>query len=124
MTAASRGDRYQLAGLDDRQRGFSRPVALEPAGDGFRAVLRYERVVLSSESHPTQDEALHVLIHALHRQGFRRLKSQMSVRNGIYLGSQELWIEYPDPQEPSERAGFLARVTGWFRRSGAGEDRP
>ena len=35
-------DRFQLAGLDDRQRGFSRPVDIDPVEGQYRARLRYE----------------------------------------------------------------------------------
>ncbi|MFO0705464.1 MAG: hypothetical protein U0412_01315 [Nitrospira sp.] len=117
-------DKHQLAGLDDRERGFSRPVDFERDGAGYRALLRYESVRLTTDSHPTQDAALQVLIQTLHRQGYRQLKTQMSFRNGVYLGSQELWIEYPDPTAPSPPPGLLARFTGWFRRPSDTDSRP
>jgi hypothetical protein len=116
-------DTHQLAGLDDRERGFSRPVEFERVGEGYRAILRYETVRVTTETHPTQDEALTSLIHALHVQGYRQLKTQMSFRNGVYLGSQELWVEYSDPpQAEPEQSGFLDRIRNWFRpRSVDGE---
>lgn len=116
-------DKHQLAGLDNRERGFSRPVEFERVGEGYRAILRYETVRVTTETCPTQDEALTSLIHTLHAQGYRQLKTQMSFRNGVYLGSQELWMEYPDPQQTEpERPGFFDRIRNWFRpRSVDGE---
>ncbi len=109
-------DRHQLAGLDDRERGFSRPVEFEQAGEQFRAVLRYESVRVATDPHPTQDLALRILIRTLQARGYRQLKTQMSFRNGLYLGSQELWIEYSDPPQPeSESSGWLARLKRWFQ---------
>jgi hypothetical protein len=116
-------DRHQLAGMDERERGFSRPVEFELVGEGYRAILRYERVRVTTETQPTQNEALTRLIHALHAQGYRQLKTQMSFRNGVYLGSQELWVEHPDPPhiEPG-RPGFFDKIKNWFRpRSVDGE---
>lgn len=109
-------DKYQLAGLDNRERGFSRPIEFESVGEGYRAVLRYEEVRLTTEVHTTQDKALVSLIESLHGQGYRQLKTQMSFRGGVYLGSQELWVEYPDPPqaEPGE-SGFFDRLKSWFR---------
>jgi hypothetical protein len=107
--------RYQLAGLDDRQRGFSRPVEFEQEGEQYRARLRYESTQLVSEPSPTEEAALLVLIHDLHAQGYRQLKSQLSFRNGTYLGSQENWIDYGDPV-PDRGSGPLAKILSWFRR--------
>lgn len=109
-------DKHQLAGLDDRERGFSRPVEFEHAGEGYRAILRYETVRVTTEIHLTQDDALTILIQTLHTQGYRQLKTQMSFRNGVYLGSQELWIEYPDPlQAEPEPCGFFDKIRNWFK---------
>ena len=109
-------DKHQLAGLDDRERGFSRPVEFEREGEGYRAILRYEDLRAMTEAHPTQHEALTILIHTLQAQGYRQLKTQMSFRDGVYLGSQELWVEYPDPPEAEpEQPGLLGRILSWFR---------
>lgn len=109
-------DKHQLAGLDDRERGFSRPVEFEQAGEGYRAVLRYEAVRVATEVHPSQDDALTILIQALHAQGYRQLKTQLSFRNGVYLGSQELWVEYPDPlQAEPAQSSFFEKIKSWFR---------
>jgi hypothetical protein len=115
-------DRHQLAGLDHRERGFSRPVEFERAGDGYRALLRYESVRVLTEPHSTQDVALLTLIQTLHIQGYRQLRTQVSFRNGVYLGSQEMWVEYPDPHQPDpEPSGLIARLLSWFRPRAAKE---
>jgi len=109
-------DKHQLAGLDDRERGFSRPVEFERDGEGYRAIVRYETLRITTQAHPTQHEALTILIHTLQSQGYRQLKTQMSFRDGMYLGSQELWVEYPDPPEAEpEQPGLLGRMLNWFR---------
>lgn len=108
-------DKYQLAGLDNRERGFSRPVGFERAGEGYRALLRYETVRIATETQATQDEALTVLIQSLHAQGYRQLKAQLNFRDGEYLGSRELWVEYPDPpQGEAEQLGFFDKIKNWF----------
>jgi hypothetical protein len=109
-------DKHQLAGLDHRERGFSRPVEFEEAGESFRAILRYETTRISTEPHPAQDAALLALIQTLHTEGYRQLRTQVSFRNGIYLGSQEMWVEYPDPAPPPRPEGLLTKIAGWFRR--------
>ena len=116
-------DKHQLAGMDNRERGFSRPVEFEQAGEGYRAILRYETVRVTTEIHPTQDDALSILIQTLQGQGYRQLRTQRSFRSGTYLGSQELWVEYPDPLQPEpEPAGFFDKIKNWFRpRSVDGE---
>jgi hypothetical protein len=115
-------DKHQLAGFDDRERGFSRPVEFERAGEGYRAFLRYETVRISTEILPTQDEALAILIQTLHAQGYRQLKTQLSFRDGVYLGSRELWVEYPDPaQAESGQSAFFDRLKNWFKSNSAPE---
>ena len=109
-------DKHQLAGLDNLERGFSRPVEFERVGEGYRAVLRYETVRVTTEGHPTQDDALTILIQTLHAQGYRQLKTQRSFRDGVYLGSQELWVEYPDPPPAQpEQSGFFDKIRDWFK---------
>jgi hypothetical protein len=48
------------------------------------------------------------------------LKSRLDFRGTDYLGSREVWIEYPDPDQPSEQSHHipqqLARRTGWIGR--------
>jgi len=117
MKDAAAPDTYQLAGLDDRERGFSRPAVIQATAAGFQARLTYERHTIVSEVQATGDQALHLLIATLHHHGFRQLKTQMSFRGGVYLGSQELWVEYPDPPPEVKARGVLSTIASWFRRS-------
>ncbi len=117
-------DKHQLAGVDSRERGFSRPVEFERAGDQYRAILRYESVRITTDPHPTADHALVTLIQVLHSQGYRQLRTQKSFQNGVYLGSQELWIEYPDPQPEQKTHGIFTLIAGWFRSRGSHKEQP
>lgn len=108
-------DKHQLAGLDARERGFSRPVVFERVEESYRAILRYETVLRETELHSTQDDALRILIQTLQSDGYRQLRTQMSFRSGVYLGSQELWVEYPDPVLEPQPLGFVARLMNRFR---------
>jgi hypothetical protein len=112
----SLGDRFQLAGLDDRQRGFSRPVDIDPVKGQYRARLRYESTQIVTAPAATEAGALLELIHDLHAQGYRQLKTQLSFRRGTYLGSQEPWIEYADPT-PDRGWGLLSTICNWFHGS-------
>ena len=80
----------------------------------YRATLRYEAARVVTEPTTSQDAALHLLIAALHRQGYRQLKTQVSFRNGAYLGSRETWTEYPDPPPPHR--SLCATIRSWFQR--------
>src|SRR5512132_3449364 len=69
-------DTYQLAGVDPRERGFSRPLDVRQEAQRYRASLRYEATHVVTEPADTQEAALHLLIVALHGQGYRELKTQ------------------------------------------------
>jgi len=103
-------EKHQLAGVDTRERGFSRPVVFEQAEGGYQAILRYETTRVVSMAQDTPGAALAELIRTLQGQGYSQLRSQLSVREGAYLGSQEPWIEYPDPARSTEQEG------GWLKR--------
>jgi hypothetical protein len=102
-------DKHQLAGFDTRERGFSRPVMFERIGEGYQAILRYETTRVVTPVHDTQITALAELVRILQGQGYSQLRSQLSVKEGTYLGSQEPWIEYPDPGHGEEQEG------GWLK---------
>ncbi|MFQ5932839.1 MAG: hypothetical protein ACE5MM_10570, partial [Nitrospiraceae bacterium] len=102
--------KYQLAGLDARERGFNRVVELEQEGECYRALFRYESGTLATDGCESVARALADLVSVLHAKGFRRLRSQLSFRGGAYLGSREPWIEYPDPERPCEsRTSWLEK---------------
>lgn len=110
-------ERHQLAGFDDRERGFNRPVECDAGAGGFRALLRYETTRVAAEHPGSPAEALKELAQVLHRQGYRQLRSQLSFKNGVYLGSQEPWIEYPDPAtEPQPAQGLWQHLVHWIHR--------
>jgi hypothetical protein len=102
-------EKHQLAGLDTRERGFSRPVVFEQADGGYQAMLRYETTRVVTTAYDTPGAALEELIRTLQGQGYSQLRSQLSVREGAYLGSQEPWIEYPDPARATEQQGGLMK---------------
>ena len=108
-------DKHQLAGVDARERGFSRPVVYEQADGGYQAILRYETTRVVTTAQATPGAALEELIRMLQGQGYSQLRSQLSIRDGTYLGSQEPWVDYPDPAGPTEQeGGWLKRVFGSF----------
>lgn len=109
-------EKHQLAGLDERERGFNRPVECQAGSAGFCAVLRYETTRVAAEHPESSVEALKELVQVLHRQGYRQLRSQLSVKNGVYLGSQEPWIEYPDPPtDPEPARGLWQNLVHWIQ---------
>ncbi len=117
-------ERQQLAGIDPHARGFNRPVEFERHEGEIRAVLRYEttRVTVAEATHAA---ALSALIRCLHEQGYRQLRTQLSFREGEYLGNREPWIEYPDPRPVQVR--WWERLARWFsdrRRPGLHERQP
>jgi hypothetical protein len=124
MSESSGLDRLQLAGLDDRERGFNRPVEFELCGEGYRAILRYETARVTTAPCRSQEEALQVLIQTLHAQGYRQLRTQVSFRRGVYLGSQEQWIEYQDPKPEPESKGLLSRMAKWLRSRPVDQESP
>jgi hypothetical protein len=104
---------YHVAGLDDRERGFSRQIHVIPREGGFQARLRYEALQIEVDPVPTEDQALKTLIHVLHEKGYRELRTQRIFTGEQYLGNQELWVEYPEPDVPREtRKNWLA----WIRQ--------
>jgi hypothetical protein len=110
-------EKHQLAGVDGRERGFSRPVVFEQADGGYQAFLRYETTHVATTPHATPRAALEELIRTLQCQGYSQLRSQLSVREGTYLGSREPWIEYPDPpRQPETSDGLISKFFTWFRR--------
>lgn len=110
-------EKHQLAGFDPRERGFSRPVVFEKASGGYQAILRYESIRVVTTAQTTPGAALEELIRTLQGQGYSQLRSQLSVQEGTYLGSQEPWIEYPDPaRQPETLDGLISKFFAWIRR--------
>lgn len=104
---------YHVAGLDDRERGFNRQAQAVARGEAYQARLRYETLQIDVESVDTEEEALKRLIHALQNRGYTQLRTQRIFQGEQYLGNQELWVDYPDP-EPAK----IQRISwwGWLRQ--------
>jgi len=109
-------EKYQVAGLDDRARGFTRLVDIARSEGVYRALLRYEATIVVTNGAEAKPAALQELIHRLQGRGYTQLRSQLSFNGNTYLGSQEPWIEYPDPErQPELRSGLLGWVGRWLR---------
>jgi hypothetical protein len=106
-------EKHQVAGLDERERGFNRLVEIGLAEGGYQARLRYETTLVTTDRCETGTAALSELIRLLHARGYRQLRSQLSFLDDRYLGSQEQWIEYPDPELP---VGLHRAASGWLGR--------
>jgi hypothetical protein len=109
-------EKHLLSGLDQRQRGFSRQIEIEPEEAGYRASLQYEQLLVRSESRSTKEEALLELVQNLHENGYRQLRSRLNFRGGSYLGSMEPWLEYTDPQEPLHDRKFFEGLWRFWQR--------
>jgi hypothetical protein len=111
-------EKYQIAGLDDRLRGFSRLLEMEGLGDRYRAVFRYEATLVETPECDTSRQALDEVARLLRERGYSQLRVRLDFRGDAYLGTQEPWLEYPDPEgaEPAHElvAGQLARRSGWI----------
>ncbi len=101
---------HHIAGLDDRERGFNRQAQVIALGEAYQARLRYEALQIDVESVDREEEALKRLIHALQNRGYTQLRTQRIFQGEQYLGNQELWVDYPDPEPPE-----VQRIS-WFMR--------
>ncbi|HEX9756834.1 MAG TPA: hypothetical protein VGB26_03430 [Nitrospiria bacterium] len=110
---AKEENRFQIAGLDERQRGFNRLAEVTCRAGSFQATFPYETYRVTTELCNTEKAALQNLIQILQQRGYRQLRSQITFRGGDYLGSQPVWVEYPDPGE-SQRKRF--GLSGWFKK--------
>src|SRR5881409_3152165 len=62
-------EKHLLAGLDERARGFTRMVSVEPQAEAFRASLQYEAHVVVSADADSPSVALADLARRLHLSG-------------------------------------------------------
>jgi hypothetical protein len=110
-------EKHQVAGSDDRDRGFNRLTDIDLAEGGYRASLQYENTIIATDRRGTQVEALAELIRLLHDRGYSQLRSRVAFRGSTYLGSQEIWIEYPDPERPADKPGGPSSLLGRLRQT-------
>lgn len=104
-------EKHLLAGLDERERGFSRAVEIERREGVFRAIFRYETLALEGAGAGSAVAALSEMVRLLQERGYRQLRTRLIFRGGNYLGSQELWVEYADPeQSPRPDEGFFGLI--------------
>jgi len=111
---------HQLAGLHDRRRRFSRLVEVERVDGAYRVAFHYEPLAAVTERWTIKETALPDLVKALHARRFTQLRSRLSFCGGLYLGSQGLWVEYPDLPHAATGARKLTRLAGAFRRRWSG----
>ncbi|HKN86419.1 MAG TPA: hypothetical protein VJV04_06150 [Nitrospiraceae bacterium] len=112
-------ERHQVAGLDEKERGFNRQIDVERIDGGYRAVLRYEQTLVETTACETSVQTVDELVRMLRERGYTQLRSRLNFQGAAYLGTQEPWIEYPDPNaSPDYEAGIpaeqLTRRTGWI----------
>jgi hypothetical protein len=114
-------EKHQVAGLDEKERGFNRQIDVERADACYRAILRYEQTLVETAACDTSVQAVDELVRMLRDRGYTQLRSRLNFKGAAYLGTQEPWIEYPDPHAPAEFPDGpvpeqLARRTGWIGR--------
>ena len=111
-------EKYQIAGLDERLRGFSRLLEMEGLGDRCRAVFRYETTLVETPECETSRQALDEAARLLRERGYRQLRVRLDFRGDTYLGTREPWVDYPDPEGSDSTHGVvteqLARRSGWI----------
>ena len=101
---------YQIAGLDERERGFNRQAPVMVSPEGVHVHLQYENFHVNIGPVPTEEQALQDLGQELQKRGDSGLRHQRLFVGERYLGSQEVWVDYPDPPLPPERPGFWKRL--------------
>jgi hypothetical protein len=108
--ASEAREKHLLAGLDERARGFTRMVSVGQQAETFRASLQYETLLVVSADADSPAAALADLARRLHERGYTQLRSRLTFAEGTYLGSQEQWVEYADPERAPEAEGEFVRL--------------
>ncbi len=107
--------KYQLSGVDERDRGFSRQVCLEYDDGKYMASLKYEKILVETDGSRDEASAVEELVRTLHQLGYVQLQTQRSFSGRTYLGTQEPCVEYPDVKQP-EQINVVSGISGWIRR--------
>ncbi len=105
-------EKHLLAGVDERGRGFTRPVAIESREGAVHAAFRYETLMLESEA-ADPPAAVAAMIRLLQERGYSQLRTRRIFQEGDYLGSREEWIEHADPGGRASGPGIIRRL--WKR---------
>lgn len=86
MKAGTIIERHQLAGVDDRERGFSRLVDAEQTDGMFQASLQYEETRVISGRCETTTAAVVELARLLQDRGYSQLRTQLNFRGARISG--------------------------------------
>src|SRR5213080_4140353 len=95
-------EKHQVAGLDEKERGFNRQIDVERIEGGYRVIMRYEQTLVETAACDTSVQAVDELVRMLRDRGYTQLRSRLNFKGAAYLGTQEPWIEYPDPSAPPD----------------------
>ena len=96
MDTDSQPNIYQVAGVDDLERGFNRQAEMRNHDGHFQAIFRYEKFQLEAERQTTEPAALANLVSQLQERGYTQLRTRLHFRGNHYLGNQEIWNEHED----------------------------
>ena len=109
---------YQLSGVDNHQRGFTRQVEISIHQGLFHAVLQYEKLKMTCEPCVDEETSLRQLVQRLQDLGYTQLRTQLIFQGTHYLGNQEIWVDYPDQESSSGgKSKFLYWIRQWFSLS-------
>ena len=109
-------EKHLLAGLDERERGFTRTVEIAGRERVFRATFRYEALVIESAGADSA-AALDGMVRSLQERGYRQLRTRLTFLGDAYLGSREPWVEYADPEPASIPDTGLLGFARWMWRT-------
>lgn len=87
---------YQLEGVDEEGRYFSRSVILTELGGLLSVSFNYEGIKISANSHHTHDGALKELVSQIKKSGFINIRARLNYVGSRYLAEGKPWIYFPD----------------------------
>jgi hypothetical protein len=112
---------YQITGLDDQKRGFTRQIEVSDQNGAFIALFRYEKIRVEIQGQETESATIEALISHLHQEGYMQLQTRLQFQGETYLGTQEFWTEHPDPiPKQAESQGWWQKMLRKFRRRPCG----
>ena len=114
-------EKHQVAGLDEKERGFNRQIDVERIDGGYRASLRYEQTLVETSACETPVQTVDELVRRLQDRGYAQLRSRLKFKGEAYLGTQEPWIEYPDPHAPARTLKDRCLNNWHAEQAGSGE---